>query len=509
MDAEYYFSGGRQLASGQGFNEPFLWNYLDDPQGLPHPSHAYWMPLASILAAAGLVLGGTADFAAGRWIFILVAACLPPLSAALSYRLNQRSEAAWLSGLLAVFPVFYLAYLPTSDTFGLYMLLGGLWLLAAQSPVKAPSLRGVDIAPFVMGTLSGLMHLTRADGILWLALALLAVLVIPQPEGDRTWRGRLGRLASCIAGYGLVMAPWLLRNLGVFGSPLSPGNNKALWFVDYDDLYAFPGSLITPSRWWESGVVAIAQARLWAAGQNLVTALVVQGDIFLSPLIVVGLWRLRGIRSVRFGTLAWALSLALMSLVFPFAGARGGFYHSGAAVQTLIWAAAPAGLWAFVEWGERRRGWRVVQAWRVFRAGILVLVIAMTAVIFQRRVLGSDWRHPAWAQSQAAYIELAGALEEMGIQAGDLVMVNNPPGLFLASGMPSIPIPDGDVGTLLAAARQYGAKYVLLEANHPQELDDLYQNPGERPGLHLLRTYMGVFIFEVLEEQGTAEVAGG
>ena len=42
LDSDYYFVGGLQLVEGKGFTEPFLWNYLDDPAGLPHPSHTYW-----------------------------------------------------------------------------------------------------------------------------------------------------------------------------------------------------------------------------------------------------------------------------------------------------------------------------------------------------------------------------------------------------------------------------------------------------------------------------------
>ena len=44
MDAEYYAVLGRRLATGQGPTEPFLWNYLDDPQGIPHPAFGYWAP---------------------------------------------------------------------------------------------------------------------------------------------------------------------------------------------------------------------------------------------------------------------------------------------------------------------------------------------------------------------------------------------------------------------------------------------------------------------------------
>lgn len=62
MDAEYYFSGGLRLAEGNGFTEQILWNYLDQPQSLPHPSHTYWMPLPSVVAAAGMLLTGSNTF---------------------------------------------------------------------------------------------------------------------------------------------------------------------------------------------------------------------------------------------------------------------------------------------------------------------------------------------------------------------------------------------------------------------------------------------------------------
>ena len=34
FDAYYYTIGGQQLATGQGFTEPVIWQYLDDPAGL-------------------------------------------------------------------------------------------------------------------------------------------------------------------------------------------------------------------------------------------------------------------------------------------------------------------------------------------------------------------------------------------------------------------------------------------------------------------------------------------
>src|SRR5689334_22612449 len=70
MDADYTYAIGTRLARGYGFSEPFLWNFLDSPIGIPHPSHAYWMPLPSILSAAGMVITRNDSFLGGRFLFL-------------------------------------------------------------------------------------------------------------------------------------------------------------------------------------------------------------------------------------------------------------------------------------------------------------------------------------------------------------------------------------------------------------------------------------------------------
>ena len=73
LDSDYYFAGGIQLANGHGFTEPYLWNYLDGTTSLPHPSHSYWMPLASIVSALGMWLTGQTTFASARLFFSAIA----------------------------------------------------------------------------------------------------------------------------------------------------------------------------------------------------------------------------------------------------------------------------------------------------------------------------------------------------------------------------------------------------------------------------------------------------
>jgi hypothetical protein len=168
MDADYYFAGGMRLAQGQGFSELVLWNYLDDPAGLPHPSHVYWMPLTSLVAAMGMLASGSLSFAAGRIGFVLLAACVPPLTAALAYSLTNRRDLALTAGWLALFPGFYLSYFPTSDSFGLYMLGGGLFflVLGSQRLWAVPTGGCAILGAALLGALAGGLHLGRADGLL-------------------------------------------------------------------------------------------------------------------------------------------------------------------------------------------------------------------------------------------------------------------------------------------------------------------------------------------------------
>ncbi len=515
MDADYYYAGGYRLASGEGLTEPFLWNYLDNPAGVPHPSHAYWMPLASFLAAAGILFfGGDASlplaaFPAGRFGFVLVAALLPPLTASLAFALSGRRSAAWLAGLLACFPAFYLPYLPTTDTFGIYMLLGVVWLRVAAGrwTMDKGSPRQAAVWAALLGFLAGLMHLARADGILWLVVSCAAVLFAPQlyaphlfapyPTGWRRAGRQIGiHLMFCLAGYLLVMGPWMARNWLTFGSLLSPGGLRSLWFTNYDELYTYPASLLTPARWWATGLGAILKARLWALNLNVQTGLIVQGQIFLTPLALAGMWRLRQSLAVKMGALAWLLTFFAMTVIFPFAGGRGGFFHSGAALQPLVWAAAPLGLEAFIGWGVRRRGWQSRPATLVFGSGLILLVVLITGMIAPRRIIGDSDKNNGWNASTTQYQQIEAALVELDAAPQDGVVVNDPPGFYVATGRWAVANPNGGADSQAAVAARYGARYLLLENNHPQFLEDLYTNPRDLTGLRFLRTVNGAHLFE-------------
>lgn len=510
MDAEYYFAGGRRLAERYGFTEVFLWNYLDDPAGLPHPSHTYWMPLASILAAIGMVIFNSTQFWAAKAPFLLIGGVIPPITAGLAYSISKRSDHGLMAGLLAVVPGFYLSYLGTTDTFGLYMLLGASWLQVAGWWEKKNGQADLVLWPFLLGIIAGIMHLARTDGFLWFLLGVALIgycglggkrsLIVSREPSETSREGiRVGITSFfwLLFGYLLVLGFWLWRNLHLFQRPFPPGVERTLWLTNYDELYSFPADILTPGYWWASGLEAIIRERLIALGRNLESAWIVQGEIFLAPLILWGLWHWRRDVRVWMGMLVWGMTLLVMSFLFPFAGWRGGFFHSGAAIQPLFWAVVPSGLECFVTWGKRVRNWNVHQATPFFQTGIIGLAILLSLLAVQKRVIGTSFREPVWDKPLMNYLRLESALLEAGALPSDIVLVNNPPGYHIASGRPALAIPNGGEQTLLGVARRYGARYVLLEYDHPRGLEPLYQAPESRPGLEYLFDVNGTRVFRI------------
>jgi hypothetical protein len=487
MDAEYYQAGGFSINTWL-WQEPFIWNYLDDPAGLPHQGFSYWMPLASLLATAGMFLTGSLSFSAGRLGFILLAAAIAPLTAGMAYRLHPDRRSALVAGLLAVCSGFYLPYLPTTDTFGLVMLLGGAFLLTSHALAREVRHIHQIYLALLLGLLAGLMYLGRADGILWLGIGSVAVVLLPHSP----WRWSLLRLGALLMGALLVIAPWMARNQAVFGTFFSPAGLRPLWITTYDQLYSYPASLLTQQNWLASGLPALIAARMQALGTNLQSLLAVQGQIFLLPLMLVGLWHLRREWMVQIGVLVWTLILGVMTLVFPFQGWRGGYFHSVAALQPLLWAVTPLGLNIIVGWAAQRRKWNTAQALRTFEIGLVIMAAGFTLLVTLERL-------NRWNVSAEQYARIGTDLDKLGLPPGAPVFVNNPPGFTLAAHRPSLAVPDGAPETLLAVARRYGACWVLLEPDHPHGLDGLYVEPGLAQDLPLITRLEDTYLLGVAD----------
>lgn len=479
LDSDYYFAGGLQIAQGKGFSEPYLWNYLDDPRGLPHPSHSYWMPLSSLIAAAGLWLTRSTSYQAGRLGFLVLAAIVPVVTASLAYTFSRRTDLSLISGLLAVFSVYYAPFMPVTDNYGPYLTLGALYFLIVSW--KKP---GVYVG---LGAVSGLLTLARSDGLLWLVLTLM--IVAGRALEHRHWSKGLVGVALSLAGFVLVAGAWFWHTYSVYGTWLAPGGGHLLWLKNYDQTFAYPASQLTFQSWLAQGWQPIVAARLAALRWNLLNVFAAQGEIFLLPFILLGIWIYRKDERVRIALLGWLGLLLVMTVVFPFAGSRGGFFHSGAAIQPVWWAMAPVGLDAAVAAARRRRLF-TPQAFTIFQGALVGLVILMTGVILSLRVLRG------WGEGEQQYPQVESFLLSHGAEPQDVVMVRNPPGYYLMTGRSAIVVPYADESGMAAVAARYGASYLAIEeAGAAGPIKSVYDSTATQ-NFRLLGEVDGTHIYE-------------
>lgn len=102
-DSFYHLNVANSLLAGDGFVDHYLWTYVDAPERLPAPSHRYWMPLASVLAAVGMALAAAPDsFQAAQFLFILATAGAGAVAYLLALMLGGARRHAWVAGLLTV-----------------------------------------------------------------------------------------------------------------------------------------------------------------------------------------------------------------------------------------------------------------------------------------------------------------------------------------------------------------------------------------------------------------------
>ncbi len=470
LDSDYYFAGGIQLVNGQGFNEPYLWNYLDGTTSLPHPSHSYWMPLASIVSALGMWLTGQTTYASARLFFILIAAIVPLVTAALAYTFSQRRDLAITSGLLAIFSVYNAPFVGVTDNFSLFMLFGGLYFIVATQLVENPSRQRNWL---LLGLLAGLMSLSRSDGLLWLALTFLFAF----------WRAPkeslLGRIkftipssVTSLFGFLLVMFPWYARNLSVFGSLMAPGGSRALWLANYDQTFIYPPSLLNMESFLALGWDKILADRLAALVSNLLSTFAAHGAILLFPFIIVGVISYRKDDRVKLAGVAFLILFTVMTFAFPFAGPRGAFFHAGAALQPIWWTLAPLGLETILL-SLRKRNWGNDQTRVVFGSALVMIAMILTVFVVYLRLFDLGW-----SEGEENYSSVEQFLVEHDIEENDVVIVRNAPGYYLQTNRSAISIPYGGEQVILDVSQQFNAYYLVMEPEAALEsMQALFENP--------------------------------
>lgn len=465
FDAYYYTTNAQRLAAGHGFTEEIIWQYLDDPDGLPHPSHTYWMPLPSLLGSLGYRLLGS--FRGAQLPFWLLAGLLPLLAYAVSWRISGERWQARTAALFTAAGGYYAAYWVQPSSFALFAWTGGGCLLALAWAQERGWLR----LWFLGGLAAGLGHLTRADGALLVPVAALVWLW--------WWRERRPPVRTVLAaaallsmGYLLVMTPWFWRTYQVSGRALSTVGTQTMFLTEYNDVFAYRRTfdLAHYLAWGWGNIIRSKLSAVWLAVQTFIAVTGLTAFTFFVIAGWVAKWRQLEVRRfLRPATLYTLVLYGVMSLIFTFPGQRGSLLHSSTALWPWSMALVPAGIAASVDWiAARRRTWRPRQARILFSVGFLVIAYVLTIA-----VAGG---HPLRGEQAAIYEELAA-----NVPADAVIITGDPTGLHYHTGRRAIAVPYESPDVLREVARRYGAHYLLLDPDTPAALEEIADDVENYP----------------------------
>ncbi len=475
FDAYYYSINGRQLAThsaDQRWMESVIWQYLDDPEGLPTPSHTYWMPLTSLAAAGGHLVAGD-GFRAAQLPFVLLTTTLPLLAYAIARRLSPERWAARTAALFTMAGGYYLGQWNQPSTFALFAWVGGGGLLALAFALEQERAYKWWVAA---GLLAGLSHLTRADGLLIAAVGIIALFGGAARSPARP-SARLIAPSLYIGGYFLVMGGWFVRMWRVTGTPLSSVGTQTLFLTTYDDTFAY-GRRLTLQNYLDWGMGNILRSKLTAVSLSFQTFIAVTGLLFLAVFIVWAWIKLgrdggMGVFLRPFTLYTFALYFS-MSFLFTFPGQRGSLFHSSTAIWPWTMALAAVGIGMVVEWiAGYLHHWQPQKSKPLFAALFVLIVFGISFGI-----AGSGLNRP----------DEAALYKQIAARTGERVMLGDPLAFYYHTGKTAVIIPNESPETIVQVMERYGIESLIVDPDHVRPLDDLYAGKEQLPQLELLYT---------------------
>ncbi len=331
-DAYYYANVAKRLAAGQGLSADFIWNFIEATGPLPVPSHRFWMPLATVVQAAGIKWLPFLDAFRGAQAVEIVFACAIPVVTYLAARslgasANGALVAAALAGLGGAFAPGWVSL----DAFAPAAVIGTVFFLAfrraAAGDVRFGALAGLAV---------GLLFLARAEGALF-GLPLLFLLRSPASR----------RAGSAGTGIALVIGlAWLARGLSL--GPDAGLFARSVLLARYEDFFALAPPPV-PSL---DQLLAPKPAALLT---NAVTFAFAFG-LLLVPGLARACWTpQRGRPDVRAFSGLLVLVYLVESLLFTLHSTRGSYFHSLAAFVPFGSALAVVGTSDLLRTVERRR----------------------------------------------------------------------------------------------------------------------------------------------------------
>lgn len=458
-DPAYYVLVADRLADGFGFTVPVLWSFLEvggslpSSPALPVASNGHWMPMTSLLSVPFIwalepVIGA---WRAAQVPFVILSTALVPFTYWVGWELWRSRLVARMAGILAVLAGPFLIYYPQVNNIAAFGAFGAgaVWCCIRSVSSTSPGwLPGA-------GVLAGLATLTRVDGLL-LAVPILVA----------WWLGRRSAVPLLLAAlaFVVVMAPWLVRNLAVFGSPFPSAGGHTLWITTYNQQFSILADPSVASH-LAAGLGTVVGARLatWVELAGRVTVLL--GGIFVLP-FVYGLWVERRRRELAPFVAYFATVFVVMGLVFTFHAPHGAFYHSAGAWLPFALPLAVASVPGLAD--AAGRWWRFLRRPATHRF-LLVAGVVGAAVL---SLAGSAVVYRGWAVSQARLESAAGFLASAA-EPGDRVMAYDPARLYELVPLEGVPPPFDPFAVVDRVVDAYDVRWVVVTLAADDERDPL------------------------------------
>jgi len=279
-----------------------------------------------------------------------------------------------------------------------------------------------------------------------------------------SWPARLAWGVASLAAALVVLAPWLVRDIAVFGSPFPSAGGHTLWITSYNQQFSIAQdpSLSSYLGWGAGNIIG---SKLAAWGELVGRTAVLLGGIFILPL-AYGLWHERHRREL-WPFLAYFVAMFVaMGAIFTFHAPKGAFYHSSLAwlpfaaalaVSNLGPAATAAGrAWPFLRRPATHRFLAVAGL-----MGAFALSLAGSAVLI------GQWSD-THARLQAAARFLVGTGESSAV-----VMAYDPAALHYLSGHPGVAPPYDLYPIIGQVVRAYDVRWVVITLSPGETRDPL------------------------------------
>src|SRR5580765_7501485 len=234
-DGARFLNLARSIDRGLGYVTPEAWPAWLDPPRLPMPETSKEPGYPYALAAASRLVHDPVR--AGQWISLLAGLLLPFAAWWLVRSLEpDRSAADVAARFVAASPLLIVQ--------SVYVMADSLFALLVTLAFAIAAARGRDAARELAlaagaGLTLGLAWLVRAQAMVAIPV-VLGMLAVGRPR-----RAALQRIGVFVPALVLVLAPWMARNLRLFGTPFH--SDLALTLLcPYVDLFTFYHGLDRP-----------------------------------------------------------------------------------------------------------------------------------------------------------------------------------------------------------------------------------------------------------------------